>query len=150
MGNRVMMGALARLLEEAPGKRRALKEVIMAAPDVDQDSFRLNAAPKLLNTGPRFTLYASEHDLLLASSELIHGGNRLGMGGKSLFVIKGIDSIDASAVAKEFFALNHSYFGDKTAVLSDVFFLIHQGLPPEKRPHLTALGTGASGGWALK
>lgn len=150
MGNRVMMGGLARLLDEAPGKRRAIKEVIMAAPDVDQESFRLNSAPKLLHTGPRFTLYASEHDLALASSEFLHGGNRLGTGGKSLFVTNGVDSIDASAVTKEFFALNHAYFGDKTVVLADLFFVIRQGLPPERRPHLKPAGSGSTTAWELK
>ena len=150
MGNRVMMGGLTRLLEENPGKRRAIREVIMAAPDVDQDSFRLNTASKLLNIGPRFTLYASAHDLALGTSEFLHGGNRLGMGGKSLFVTSGIDSIDASAVTKEFFALNHSYFGDKTSVLSDIFFLIRQALPPEKRPHLKPAASGNTTAWELR
>jgi esterase/lipase superfamily enzyme len=150
MGNRVMIGGLARLLEEAPGKRRAIREVIMAAPDVDQDSFRLNAAPKLLNTGPRFTLYANEDDLALESSEFLHGGNRLGMGGKSLFVANGMDSIDASAVTTKFFGLNHAYFGDKTTILSDIFFLIRQALPPEKRPHLKPIGSGHKTSWKLQ
>ena len=145
-----MMGGLTRLLEENPGKRRAIREVIMAAPDVDQDSFRLNTASKLLNIGPRFTLYASAHDLALGTSEFLHGGNRLGMGGKSLFVTSGIDSIDASAVTKEFFALNHSYFGDKTSVLSDIFFLIRQALPPEKRPHLKPAASGNTTAWELR
>jgi esterase/lipase superfamily enzyme len=150
MGNRVMLGGLARLLDETPGRRRAIKEVVMAAPDVDQESFRLNTASKILNTGPRFTLYASEHDLALGTSEFLQGGNRLGMGGKALFVANGIDSIDASAVTKEFFALNHSYFGDKTVVLSDIFFLIRQALPPEKRPHLQRSGNGLPAAWLLK
>ena len=72
------------------------------------------------------------------------------MGGKSLFVTGGIDSIDASAVTKEFFALNHSYFGDKTSVLSDIFFLIRQELPPGKRPNLRPSANGKPTAWDLR
>lgn len=150
MGNRVMLGGLVQVLEATPQARRVIREVVMAAPDVDQDSFRLNIAPKLLNTGPRFTLYASEHDLALGSSEFLHGGKRLGIGGDALYVSRGVDSIDASLVTKEFFALNHSYFGDKTAVLSDIFYLIRQSLPPDRRPNLKK-GTGATEtAWLLR
>ncbi len=122
----------------------------MAAPDVDQESFKLNTAAKLLHTGPRFTLYASKHDLTMGSAEFVSGGNRLGMGGTSLFVTSGIDSIDASAVTKDFFALNHSYFGDKTSVLSDIFFVIRQALPPQDRPHLKPVTSGNTTAWELR
>jgi esterase/lipase superfamily enzyme len=150
MGNRVMIGGLALLLEKSPRKRKAIREIVMAAPDIDQETFSLNWMGKLLHTGPRFTLYASEHDLALGSSELIFGGKRLGIGGPSLFVTASMDSIDASEVTKEFFALNHSYYGDKTAVLSDIFYLIRKQLQPKERPHLKSLGAAERGPWAIR
>ena len=86
--------------------------------------------------GPRYTLYASEHDLALTSSQLLQGGKRLGFGGVDLYESFGLDSIDASEVTKEFFSLGHSYFGDKATVLGDLFYLIRYGLPPGRRPNL--------------
>lgn len=150
MGTRVMLGGLTRLLEQSPSRRRTIKAVVMAAPDMSQAAFRMNIAYKVLNLGIPFTLYASDRDLALGASEFLQGGKRLGMGGQSLFVMNGIDSVDASAVTRDFFALNHSYFGDKTAVLSDLFHLIRLGLPPDKRPNLLKVGDGQKASWAIK
>jgi esterase/lipase superfamily enzyme len=150
MGNRVMLGGLMRLMEDSPGRRRAIRSVIMAAPDIDQETFTLNIARKVLNLGMHFTLYASARDLALGSSEFLQGGKRLGMGGASLFLMNGIDSVDASAVTREFFGLNHAYFGDKTAVLSDIFYLVRAGLPPHKRPNLKQVRDSPVAAWAIQ
>ena len=149
MGNRLLTEGYAQLLEDQPGRARAFREIVMAAPDVDQEDFRLNIAPRILSSGPRFTLYASEHDLALGSSEWLQGGKRLGFGGKDLFVERGIDSVDASAVTKEFFSLNHSYFGDTTTVLADIFHLVRRRMPPGERPHLTAQQRSDGKAWTL-
>lgn len=149
MGNRVLLGGLMRLLERQPGRRRTIREVVMAAPDVDKESFILNVAPKVLQLGPRFTLYASDQDLALGASEFLQGGERLGMGGKALLLLAGMDSIDASATTREFFALNHSYFGDRSTVLSDIFYLVRQSLPPDRRPNLKRVGTDMPARWEL-
>jgi esterase/lipase superfamily enzyme len=150
MGNRVMLGGLMRLLEDEPGRWRAIKSVVMAAPDVDQEDFTLNMARKVLHLGIQFTLYASKRDLALATSEFLHGGKRLGMGGPSLFLMRGIDSVDASAVTKEFFGLNHAYFGDKTAVLADIFYVIRGGMSPDKRPNLKQVRGPPLPAWAIQ
>jgi len=136
MGNRVMMEAYKRLLDDKPERAARFREIVMAAPDVDQESFQLYTANKILPSGPRFTLYASKHDLALASSEFVQGGQRLGFGGESLYVQAHLDSIDASAVTKEFFSLNHSYFGDTTTVMSDLYRLIRYRMPADRRPNL--------------
>lgn len=149
MGNRVMLGGLIQFLEKFPFRRMAIKAVVMAAPDIDQDSFNLNIATKVLNQGIPFTLYASRHDLALGASEFLQGGIRLGMGGKDILIKNGIDSVDASSVTKEFFALNHSYFGDKTGVLSDLFGVIRLGLPPIKRANLKPVGVAPRNSWAI-
>ena len=149
MGNRLLTEGYAQLLDDQPGRARAFREIVMAAPDVDQEDFRLNIAPRILASGPRFTLYASEHDLALGSSEWLQGGKRLGFGGKALFVEPGIDSVDASAVTKEFFSLNHAYFGDTTTVLADIFHLIRRRMPPGERPHLKAQQRSDGKAWTL-
>lgn len=152
MGNRVLSEGLMQLLEDDPAKRRALREVVMAAPDLDQDDFRQNIASRIgigAASGPRFTLYASAHDLALSMSQALQGGQRLGHGGEALYVQRGLDSVDATAITKEFFALNHSYFGDKTTVLADLFHLIRQRVPATKRPNLKPLPLPAGPAWAF-
>jgi esterase/lipase superfamily enzyme len=149
MGNRLLTEGYAQLLDDQPGRARAFREIVMAAPDVDQEDFRLNIAPRILSSGPRFTLYASKHDLALGSSEWLQGGERLGFGGKALFVERGIDSVDASAVTKEFFSLNHSYFGDTTTVLADIFHLVRRRMAPAERPHLKAQQRSDGKAWTL-
>jgi esterase/lipase superfamily enzyme len=149
MGNRVLTEGYQQLLQDQPGLARAFQDIVMAAPDVDQEDFRLNLAPRLLSSGPRFTLYASEHDLALGSSEFLQGGKRLGSGGPALFVDRRLDSVDASVVTGAFFSLNHSYFGDTTTVLSDLFYLIRQQRAPQDRPNLRRLSVGSGVAWRL-
>jgi len=150
MGNRVLLGGLASLFDESIRSRRAFREIVLAAPDIDQDYYRLNWSKRIQNRGPRLTLYASSHDLALASSEFLNGGVRLGVGGSSLYLDFDIDSVDASNIKREFFGLNHSYFGDSQTVLSDIFFLIRQGLDPDKRPYLKRIGPSRPYRWEFR
>ena len=46
-------------------------------------------------------------------------------------VVAGMDSIDASAVNTGFIA--HTYYGDKRSIVSDIFYVICNELPPERR-----------------
>lgn len=137
MGNRLLTGGYVRLREDSPDRQRAFREMVLAAPDMDQDDFQLNFARSLLTgRGPRFTLYASQHDLALGVSATLAGGRRLGSGGPDLYTHAGLDSIDASSISNAFFSFNHSYFGDTSTVLADLFYLIRNHLPPPQRPHL--------------
>jgi esterase/lipase superfamily enzyme len=132
MGNRVFTRGFKALLEEDPGKRRAFRQVVLAAPDVDADVFMREIGPAILNKGPRFTLYASSNDKALAASRDVHGGyRRLGESGSNIVVMPGLDTVDASTVDTEF--LGHSYYGDSGTVVSDLKYVIRKSLPPEQR-----------------
>lgn len=132
MGNRVLTRGFKALLEDDPGKRRAFKQIVLAAPDIDADVFMREIAPAILNKGPHFTLYASSNDKALAASRGVHGGyRRLGESGDNIIVLSGLDTVDASTVDTEF--LGHSYFGDSGTVVSDLKYVIRKSLPPEKR-----------------
>jgi len=148
LGNRVAMGGLQGLAAQRPDTAHEIKEVVFAAPDVDQELFRIRISSDILDLGPRYTLYASDHDLALLTSEWLQGGKRLGRGGSALYLATGLDSIDATAVTGQLFSLNHSYFGDSSSVLSDLFYLIRYGNGPAQRPHLKRI-EGDRGGWAL-
>ena len=132
MGNRVLTRGLKALLDEDPGKRRAFKQIVLAAPDIDADVFRRDIAPGILGKGPRVTLYASSNDKALAASRTLHGGyRRLGESGADIVVMRDLDTVDASRVSTEF--LGHSYFGDSSTVMSDLVYVIQQSLPPQDR-----------------
>jgi esterase/lipase superfamily enzyme len=139
MGNRVMLHGLAELLRRSPDAHQSLQQVVMAAPDVSVREFKNLITIDLAGTAPRYTLYADRHDLPVAVSEWLHGDHRLGDGGPGIAVFRGVDSIDASAISKEFFGLNHSYFGDTTSLVSDLFTLIHYGYGPSQRFRLKAV-----------
>ncbi|MCV2350806.1 alpha/beta hydrolase [Paucibacter sp. Y2R2-4] len=137
MGNRVLTQGLAELLRQRPGADKAFRQVILASPDLGEEEFRQRWIYELKSANaPRYTLYASKQDVPVALSAWLHGERRLGSGGTDIAVLAGIDSIDASAITKEWFGLSHSYFGDSETVMSDLFLIIHQGLEPNKRPRL--------------
>jgi hypothetical protein len=41
-----------------------------------------------------------------------------------------MDSIDASAVDTDL--VGHSHYGDNNSVVPDLYYLLHEGLPPQR------------------
>jgi esterase/lipase superfamily enzyme len=132
MGNRVLARGFKALLDEDLNKRRAFKQIVLAAPDIDADVFRRELGPAILGKGPRVTLYASSNDKALQLSRTAHGGyRRLGESGDGIVVMRDLDTVDASNVSTEF--LGHSYFGDSSTVMSDLVYVIQKSLSPQER-----------------
>lgn len=79
-----------------PGK---FDNVVYAAPDIDTDQF-LQSFQQLANVASKVTVYASDRDFALdASANFARGGlPRLGIGGPTMTVVAGIDSVDASGL----------------------------------------------------
>jgi len=128
MGNRLLTAALKSLAPEVRGRDR-FHEIILAAPDIDADIFRRDIAPAIVGTGKRITLYASSRDKALQLSREINGGQpRAGDSGEDLVIVRGIDTIDASAVDES--VLGHSYYASSEIVLSDLFSLIKRDRNP--------------------
>lgn len=132
MGNLALIEALRELPERSDADRKLFDEIILAAPDLDRDNFR-SLAGKFTEFAAGVTLYASANDRALrASMELAGSIPRAGdvpAGGP--LVLSGIDSIDASAVSRYAFGLNHSYFAYDRSVVSDIgkILLNHQRPP---------------------
>jgi esterase/lipase superfamily enzyme len=139
MGNRPVCDALrgiaARIADQG---RPKLQELILAAPDIDTDTFR-QMADALRSRAERITLYASSKDKALGLSCRIHGYSRAGI---PILIVPGVDTVEASAVNTDFLA--HSYFCEDRSVLSDIYHLIRAKTPPETRFDLTEVPT-ASG-----
>gem|GEM_PF-2121092 len=125
MGSRVMTRSLGNVLTNAPHLKAKVKEVILAAPDIDADIFKTQIAPRLTANCPNITLYASDNDLALTLSSKLAKYPRAGQTGESLVVLNGIETIDASSVSADL--LGHSYFAGTRTVLTDIAYLIQNG-----------------------
>lgn len=132
MGNRGLTNALVELLKEQPELKGRIKEIILAAPDIDADIFKRDIAPQMAKlTSNPVTLYVSKDDMALKASKLAHGYPRAGDVSDGLVLIDGIETVDASGIDTSF--LGHSYFAESSSIISDIFDLIKTGRRAEKR-----------------
>ena len=94
---------------------------------INADLFRQLAAA-IASTAERVTLYSCASDKALTLSKKFHGYRRAG---ECIVIVPGVDTIDASAVDTSFLA--HSSFASNRAVLTDLGYLLKEGMAPEKR-----------------
>jgi esterase/lipase superfamily enzyme len=133
MGNRIVAGALRnRVIKKEETKH--IREVLLAAPDINAELFRSVIAPQLAAMqGTRTTIYASSSDLALRASKVVHGFRRVGETVGGVFVYPGVDTIDASGVVTMIREYGHSYLMDSASVLKDVRTIIQQKLAAKQR-----------------
>lgn len=123
MGTRVLTRAWMSAVRSLSADDRArVKEIVLAAPDIDADVFRGVIAPALVAAGAPVTLYASSADVALQASRQLNGFPRAGDAGDGLVIADGIETIDASDVATD--GLGHSYVLDARLMLSDLQSLL--------------------------
>ena len=146
MGNRAVSGALRSIAEKGQTLKPQLKEIVMAAPDIDAGVFQQLAAT-IAQTGGHFTIYESSKDLALQVSHRFHSYPRLGDTRPTAHAYEGYDCIDATAVDTGF--LGHSYFAESKSMLGDIFDLL-QGKDPGNRFRLVRAQPGARGCWTFK
>ncbi len=135
MGNRILTATISSLQKDPDFNEdlKKFRQLIMAAPDIDQDVFKRNILPYFYQVGIRRTLYASDRDKALSFAEWLRVKRpRLGDGGNSVFVQNGIDSIDASNINPPKW-LDHSYVFETKPLLSDLKRIIYQNDPPDVR-----------------
>jgi len=130
MGTRALTNAIKELSFLYPD-RHIFKNIILAAPDIDQDVFATNLFPYIRKTTDQITLYASSDDAALKLSNTLHSGKRIGQGGDEIFVYEGLVTVDATGIDTSL--LGHSYFAEKEILLGDLKALIFHSLPPSKR-----------------
>ena len=134
MGNQLLLPVLRDLRRAAPPGLE-IAQVILAAPDVDRDTFEY-LAKEIAGVSRGVTMLAASSDRALEASRRFWGGvPRAGdvpVGGP--VVVAGIDTIDVTAISTELFSLNHSGYAQKAVILNDIQALIQTGLrPPERR-----------------
>ena len=150
MGNQLLLQVLRSLDRNNPEVAR-INQIILAAPDVDRDSFEF-LATQIRGVGHGITLYASSNDLALGISRRFAGGvPRAGdvPAGLGPIVVGGVDTIDVSALSTEYLSLNHSSYAEKTGLLKDIELILRTGTrPPEIRlPLLERIAAGQGIYW---
>ena len=147
MGNRALTAAVVDLFREAPDVKAKIKEIILAAPDVDADVFKRDIAPAIAGKGQPVTLYASSNDWALMASKRFHGYARAGDTGQALTVVPGVVTIDSSEVETDF--LGHSYFAESTSIIADMFDILSGITKPEDRRHLIPVDAQVGRYWKI-
>ena len=137
MGSEVIGKAITLASPGDPSPR--LGQVIFAAPDVDARIFRREILPRLAPHAEHITLYASSDDDALRASRMVNNARRLGLGGDSLVVIDGMDTVDATRVTAD--VLGHTLFGN-TSFIADLAVLLAEGKTPAERRLLAATKDG--------
>ena len=139
MGCYILANSLSKLAGDSEIRTRldVVRQVILCAPDIDQQVFREQILPAFKEVGSQRTLYASSNDKALRlSDEFRLGLPRLGESGKYLFVADGIDTVEASNVKTD--AIGHGYFSNTKVLLDDIHDVVDNEMDPNKR-HLREL-----------
>lgn len=148
MGAKVTTAALAEATGKlAPAQVAKLQNIVLAAPDIDRDVFIRDLLPRLRTGGGRITLYASEKDRALEASRRYHKVQRLGSLRPQPTIAAGLDTIDATRVDTSL--TGHAYYGDNRSVVSDLFYLINEKLPPGRRATLRAVSSPQGAYWTF-
>lgn len=147
MGNRLLVETLASVAQPAAAGVAGLNQIVFAAPDVDAATFR-DLAQDLRPKANRFTLYASSEDLALKASKAVHKYSRAGESGLDLVITESVDTVDVTAVDTSL--LGHSYYAENRSVLSDLFYVIRNGTPPDDRFGLVAKDRYGSRYWSFR
>lgn len=108
-----------------------IQQLILGAPDIDQEEFRNTILPEFKLIGQRRTIYASDHDKALNASSFVRRHRlRLGQIGDEMFLDKNVDTVEASNILSQ---NSHSYIFESKILLSDIYYLLTQGLSPIDR-----------------
>jgi esterase/lipase superfamily enzyme len=149
MGNVGMLNALARMTNTERAKAMGkFREIILAAPDIDRDVFIRDIVPKITGRRNRVTLYASGNDRALQASEQINNEPRAGDTRNGIVIGGGLDTIDASDVDTSL--IGHAYYAENRTIMSDMFYLIQQGVPPGQRFGLESVTVPQGSYWRFK
>jgi esterase/lipase superfamily enzyme len=134
VGSQVLLSVL-RDLKRTPPSGSAIAQVILAAPDVDRDTFAF-IAKEIAGVGKGITMLAASNDRALDASRRFWGGvPRAGdVPIEGPVIVACIDTIDVTALSTEVLSLNHSGYAQKQQLLEDMRVLLRTGeRPPEKR-----------------
>lgn len=131
MGNRLISLAMLQLQHDTTNLK--IDQIIMAAPDVYADLFKLSYADALIQKSKHITIYAAKNDWALLASKKLHGNLRLGEIGvpPPAYVFNNIDIIDAVSQKTDF--LGHDRFARSPTIITDMDMILKSGLTADQR-----------------
>lgn len=152
MGNRVLIRALEQVA--LSGAKARLNQIVLAAPDVDKEQFETVIAG-VGQVAKGITLYASGSDNALRLSREARGGGSPRAGevlppGPAL--VKGMDTIDISAISTSVFSWGHDTYAESTELLADIARILTTGIrpPPSRSKKFEVLQPGTLQYWRYK
>jgi esterase/lipase superfamily enzyme len=148
LGSQLVCLALQKMYNTPNAKNVKLDHVIFLAPNVDGDEFDQSFKSALQALVKRVTIYVSSDDNVLLLSKLLYHVDSIGLPDHfsadtnldeiQAFLYYGkevpekIDLVDVSFLSKKDLLKKHRIFLDRP-VLEDLFWLIHNDYPAEKR-----------------
>jgi esterase/lipase superfamily enzyme len=125
MGNRLVCMAMQQLQQDTTNLK--IDQIIMAAPDVYADLFKLNFAEALARKSQRITIYSAKNDWALLASKKVHKNLRLGEISQPppVYVFKRVDIIDAVNEKTDF--LGHDRFARSPKIIADMDKILKLG-----------------------
>ena len=138
MGNLIALDALANYAQTSNPIQ--IVRLMMAAPDVDRDQFKMLAPTAKAIVGG-MTLYASSADRTMALSRTLAGGiPRAGdVPADGPIILPNVETIDVTAVGEDIFGLNHNVFAASRDVMEDISALLRLNLPPPRLTQIRAV-----------
>jgi esterase/lipase superfamily enzyme len=118
MWSRSVSLAVKEIVRREPRLAENVRELILAAPDIDRDVFLRDIAPTFNAFNNKPTVYVSSNDKALAASRKVHGAVRIGDASVGIVGSGFFDTIDASDVDTSF--LGHSYYGSNVSLILDI------------------------------
>ena len=143
MGTDLLAQTLDRMSLNSPDALAKIKNVILAAPDINATNFKSDIVPvfrqmRAEDENFSVTLYASAKDSALQVSEALQGDMRIGMLSRPTAsereALKPVQVVDATSAVTNFFG--HTYINDNPTVIEDVYCMINNRPLPTQRATL--------------
>ena len=152
MGNLVLLAALRDLKQMQKPNEIFFDQLILAAPDVERREFA-DMWQDSKGVARNATLYAASTDFAMLMSRR-HRGNDSPRAGDVLLgtgplVLDGVDTIDISALAQEFFAMNHASFAEKPRLIADMKAVLQSSQSAAERAKASGLTHEKDGSWRM-
>lgn len=147
MGNRGALRAINRAIAESSLADQILvkSNLILAAPDVDRDVFRVMMEP-LIAKFKRITIYMSDRDRALQLSGFLHEYPRAGLY-PPVTIVENADTVHVGNV--DLSLLGHGYLTGARELLYDIHALILKDIEAPKRMGLKEIYDGKSKFWTI-
>ncbi len=147
MGNRGLLRALQRIAINAETQTNIkFGQILLAAPDIDRELF-LNLAYLYPLLSERTTLYASDGDLAVHLSDILHGAPRAGYF-LPYTTVQGIDTVAVPNFNVDL--LGHAYYAKAEALLHDIYDLILHSSEPAQRQRIEPMEDDGVRFWSIR